>query len=333
MKIQLLIAAKADYAEYLSSVLSAKYAGTFNVGVCSAEEKVNETLNQKEYDVALIESGWIGAQVIRNVKLPLALWSDDSVSSENSQGIIRIKKYQRISALVSDILEHFAGIAPGFLDEGGNRGNIIAVWSPAGGVGKTSVALACATRRVSDGNSVTYLDLEHFSGADAYFANEGKSITLLFERLASNADVIVKSIWRRDAGSGINYFNPPVNYDDINELTVEDITGIVNICARASDIVVVDLPCVCDRRTQAVFGLADTVMLVTDGSRTAAAKMNIFSSQHSIFDDIRHKTVPVINKGAKMAGTLFDKAISLPLVQAADPVSVYKTLSGNSFEI
>ena len=42
MKIHLLIAAaESDYAEYLSNVLSAKYAETFTIGTCSAAEKLD----------------------------------------------------------------------------------------------------------------------------------------------------------------------------------------------------------------------------------------------------------------------------------------------------
>ena len=333
MKIKLLIAAQADYAEYLSSVLSTKYAETFAVGLCSSKEMVSDTLASKKYDIVLIESGWISAQTLKNVRMPLELWSGEPGLSGNTQNIVRINKYRRISALVSDILEQYASVAPGFADLNKEKGKVIAVWSPAGGAGKTTVALACATRNVSDGHTVTYLDLEHFPGTDAYFPNEGKSISLLFDKLASNADILVKSIRQHDAATGIDYFSPPVNYDDINELRVEDMTGIVNICSRASDVVVVDLPCVCDWRTQAVLDMADTILLVSDGSRTTAAKLNVFISQHSVFENIKSKILLVLNKGAKQADPVFEKAISLPDVQTRDPVIIFKTLSGNSFNM
>ena len=53
----------------------------------------------------------------------------------------------------------------------------------------------------------------------------------------------------------------------------------------------------------------------------------------AVFEDIKHKALLVLNKGAKNLNHGFDKAISLPLVQTSDPISVYKTLSGNSFEM
>jgi len=333
MKIQLLIAAaERDYSEYLSNTLSAKYADTFVVGLCSSREKLNDVLSAKKYDIILVEPEWISTMNKKNVKLIIALTNEQSSLLETLQDVVKVQKYQRISALVSDILEHFADVASGFIDVNKERGQIVAVWSPTGGIGKTSVALAFATRSVSSGSTVTYLDLEYFSSSDAYFTQEGKSISVLFEKLSSNAELLVKGIRQHDSGSGIYYFSPPNNYDDINELTKEDIVALTNNCARVSDVTVVDLPSICDKRVQAVFELADVILLVSDDSKTAVSKLNIFISQHGVYEDIRDKTRLVLNRGSKLDNTCFDKIINLPRVQAGDPVSVFKTLSGNSFD-
>jgi len=93
------------------------------------------------------------------------------------------------------------------------------------------------------------------------------------------------------------------------------------------------LPSVCDKRTQAVLELADIVLLVSDDSKTAVAKMDVFVSQHSVFEDIKHKTRLVSNRGARLVDSRFGKIISLPRVQSNDPVGVYKSLSGSSFDV
>jgi len=332
MKIQLLIAAnESDYSEYLSNVLSMKYADTFVVGTCSSEDKLEYILSAKKHDVVLVEPEWVPALKGQNVKLALALWSGQSSLTEAAKDTEKVHKYQRISTLVSDILEHYARVAPGYGDFDKNRGQIVAVWSPAGGVGKTTVALAVATRAVSNGKTATYLDMEHFSSTDAYFTQEGKSISTLYEKLSLNAEILLRSIRLHDSGSGIDYFIRPNNYDDVNELKMEDWKTLVTVCANTSDVVVVDLPSICDWRTQAVLDLADIVFIVSDGSRTAASKLNIFVSQHGVFENIRHKARLISNRGAKLVDPRFDMVIGLPRVQTDDPVSVFKTLSGNAF--
>jgi len=329
VKIQLLIAGEdSDYSEFLSNILSSKYTDTFTVGICSSQDRMSETLATKKFDVVLSEPKWIPSIDIGKARLILALWCEQS-SEEPDATILKVRKYQRVSLIVSDVLLHYAGVASGSGSLGGGRGKVTAVWSPAGGVGKTSVALAYATRKAL-GGTATYLDLEHFSGIGAYFSGEGKSISALFEKLAANADILVKSIRQRDSGSGIDYFMPPNNYDDINVLTIEDIEALIDVCARNSDFLVIDLPSVCDKRTQAILELVDVILLVSDGSSTTAAKLGLFYSQHCVFSDNKHKMRLVLNKGAQTVDSEFSTAIKLPRVQTVDTVSIFKTLSGNN---
>ena len=331
MKIQLLIAtADSDYAGHLSDTLSSKYSDTFEVGVCSSAMKLGDALLMKKYDVMLIEPEWVALNNAQNVRLVIALLGGQASFSEELSGINKAHKYQRISTLVGTVLEQYAAVATDIGFSNNEGGRIVAVWSPVGGVGKTSVALAFATRAASGGVSATYLNLENFAGSGAYFSGQGKSISTFFEKLESNPEILAKSIRQHDSGSGIDYFIPPENYDDINELTRDDLLAVVKTCSFISDMVVVDLPSVCDKKTQAVLEIADTVLLVADGSKTSAAKFDIFLSQHNVFEDIRPKARLVANKGSKFSDARFERTISLPLVQTADPVSVYKSLSGYS---
>jgi MinD-like ATPase involved in chromosome partitioning or flagellar assembly len=331
MKIQLLIAAaESDYSEFLSNVLSTKHSDTFSVGICSSKEKLSSVLTTKKYDIVLAESEWISEIPVENTKLILALWSEHTPHTDLMPDIKKVRKYQRISSIVSDMLEFYSHVATTSGSPDRTGGKIVAVWSPAGGVGKTSVALAYATRKVSQGFKVTYLDLEHFSGTDAYFSGEGKSISTLFEKLSTNANLLAKSLRQYDTGSGISYFMPPNNYDDINELTVEDVIKVINVCAVDCDFLVIDLPSVCDKRTQAIFDVAAVILLVSDGSHSTGAKMNLFCSQHCVFDDNRHKMHLIFNMSASGTDSRFETAARLPRVQTTSAVSIFKALSGNS---
>ena len=333
MKIQLLIAtADNDYSEYLSNTLSAKYADTFAVELCFTQEKLSDILSAKKYGVLLVEPEWIPVLLRHNVKLVLALTSEHSSLSEPVLNVTQIEKYQCINTLVNDILENYAKVAPSFVNARNSKEKIVAVWSPSGGTGKTSVAIAYATRAASNGSVVTYLSFEQFSSAGMYFDVEGESISKLFERLTSNAEIVVQNFRQHDDGSGIKYFCPPESYGDINELTKDDMVFLTNTCARAGELVVVDLPSFCDKKTQAVLELADIVLLVSDDSKTSSHKLDVFTSQHGFFDIIKHKVRLISNKGAMINDSRFEKVINLPRVQIDDPKCVYKTLSANSFD-
>lgn len=332
MKLKLLIATgDGDYAEHLSGVLSENHAETFEISVCSSEERMQHLITVNRYDVMLIEPGFNPIDYINQIKLVLILW-DDSIVDADCGGLSMIRKYQRISKIAGNILEYFSEISAGPSDFGAGRAHITAVWSPCGGTGKTTIALAYAARKVSEGKQVVYLNLENFSSISAYFNENGKSISTVFERLESNVHMLFMGIRQIDSGSGITYYCGPDNYDDMTVLTGDDIEVIINSCATGDEELVIDLSSQCDKGIQKVFDLADNIIIVSDSSSTSQIKLRQFINQNNIFQNIQGKSVLINNKGAKTVETGIDKIIYFPLVQSNNPVAVYKTLSGNKFE-
>jgi len=333
MKIKLIIASgDGAYAEQLSKVLSDKYSHVFEVVLCSDNERFGELLSRTKYDVAIMEPGFATPENLSAIKLPLLLWNESYDSALFPADIKKIKKYQRISSIAGTVLETFAELGSGNNDLSIGRARITAVWSPAGGTGKTSVALAYAARKVADGNHVTYLNMESFSSTPAYFLETGKSISTVFEKLETDVPMLLMGIRQQDSGSGITYFCGPDNYDDVNILTVEDLNRLILACAVNTDELVVDLSSQCNEKTWKIFELADTLLLVCDTSDITTAKVSQFMSQHNIAAQVRDKCVLINNKNAGHALPGIGKSVRLPLVQAWDAISVYKTLSGNPFE-
>jgi cellulose biosynthesis protein BcsQ len=334
MKIQLLIAIfDRDYADHLSGVLTEKHSEAFEVTVCSAAERLEAILSARTFDVALFDSALISANGYSKVRVPLLLSDGTEAGGDGTEEIVRIQKYRRISRISGDILEEFAKVAVGTSGLGGGKASVTVVWAPAGGVGKTTVALAYAAQRAASGSAVTYLDLEYFSSTSVYFTEQCKSISTAFEKLGGgNAALLLKAIALKDVGSGIFFFSPPTNYDDMNELTEEDIEILVAAASENADELIIDLPSVCDERRRRVFEKADTVFLVADGGKTSLSKLQQFTAQHNLFEKIRAKTVLIANKGARVNDTRYSRTVNLPAVSSADPVTVYKTLSGVNFD-
>ena len=243
--------------------------------------------------------------------------------------MIRIKKYQRISSIVAEVLSYSAIYLPCGRDPDFERARVTAIWSPAGGVGKTAVALAYAAKVVSEGKQALYLDLEPFSSVPVYFNETGRSISAIFEMLENgegNVKMLIRSTSQQDFG-GIKYFCKPDNYDDINILSAENIEKLTNACAGVTDELVIDMSCVCDERARRVFSLADKVFLVVDQSAASQIKMNQFASQHSDFLQIKDKVTLVANKGAAINVPFVETIVSLPFVKSTDRLEVYQTMS------
>lgn len=336
MKIKLIIASgDRDYAEHLSRVLADRYADVFEVGVCSVPAQWAELLAGGGCDAALLEPEFARSCPLKNVRLPLLLRDESASGVMGLEELEQVEKYQRISSIAGSVLEGYAQFSAGIADLRKNRGHVTVVWSPAGGTGKTTVALAYAARKAADGEHATYLSLEDFCSVPAYFPgadHEKKSISTVFEKLEADVPMLLKGILQQDSGSGVAYFCGPNNYDDINILTDEDLDTLIQGCLANTRELVVDLSSRCDGRTKKIFDLADTVLIVSDGSPAAQAKLRQFMSQHNIAQQIRDKAVLVNNRGAKDRVDGLARMVQLPFVRGADAVSVYKTLSGSAFE-
>ena len=332
MIIGLLIAiADDDYAEHLSRFLSEKYSDTFAVSVCSSVDRLRDLLTANRYDTALLEPAFTSAVNLESVHLPLLLTDESEHFADDNSKLKKIRKYQQISSIAGNVLEYYAEVSNRSSNFGAKKAHIAAVWSPSGGSGKTTVALAYAAHKAANGKNVVYLNLENFSSTSYYFPDNGKSISRVFGKLESNTQMLLMGIRQQDSGSGISYFNGPENYDDINILSVSDIQTLVDACAAEVDELIIDLSSQCDERTQKVFELSDIVLLVCDQTGVSQKKLKQFIGQHNVFGRIRAKTVLINNKGAKITEESISQTMQLPLVQSNDAVSVYKMLSSGNF--
>ena len=336
MRVKLLIATPdADYSGYLASRISECHADVFDVSVCSLPERLPDILSARKFDAALMEAPFIESADMQNIQLPILLWSEDESVPDTAKTLKKIRKYQRISSIVAGVLEYYAKVPAAGCGFDPDKAHITAIWSSAGGVGKTTVALAYAAKKISEGKQVLYLNLEPFSSVPVYFSDSGKSISTVFEMLDNregNIRMLIQGIRRYNSDVGIAYFCRPDNFDDMNILSAENVAALIEACAGVTEELVIDMSCVCDERARQIFGFADLILLVTDTTATAQIKLSQFTTQHHIFEHIKDKTILVANKGAAVSEQLTDTIISLPFVQSADVSAVYSALSGYSFE-
>lgn len=333
MKIQLLLATgDHDYAEHLHTVLAKDQADIFELGLCSSPETLGVMLQNRTYDICLLEPVQDVHYDFEHVRLPLLLRGQNTIIPEELRDVHCIKKYQRISTLVSEILMAYSESVKTATVPGEGHAHTTAVWSPAGGVGKTSTALAYAAAASKDEKTVVYFSLESFSSLHAFMQDEGKSISFVLEQMDRNPAMQMRGIRQKDPATGVFYYGAPENYDDLNILGRTEIAELLNAAATGVDEVVVDLPAFCDARIQCALELADQVLLVSDQSAVAQQKIEVFMSQNNTYDKIRNKVVIVNNKGTRGEADSVHGCISLPLVQSADPAQVVRTLSASQFK-
>jgi len=333
MKIKLLIATVDEiYAKLLSDNLSEHHSDILDVSVCCSLEGWGEAEVNKNYDVALFDTLFFEHINTDRINLPVLLWQDNEPLTEQPETYEKINKYRRISSIVAAILEKYAKISTKNNTEL-KHANITAVWSPAGGVGKTSVAIAYALSLASkdctsEGKEVFYLNLEEFSSIPGYLNENGKSISSVFEMLESregNIEMFIRGISSRD--KNISFLCSPENYDDMCILSNENVQELVASCAKLADELIIDLPCACDIRVKEIFETANKVFIVTDGTTAAGFKLTQFMTQNNIFEAIKDKVIIIANKNAIMSELKSGPVIALPYLQHVNAFSLCTNLS------
>ena len=337
MKFRLAVATlDKRYAEHLSGLLSEKFADSFEVVVFTQPERLEAVLKTTSFDAALLDSDFLSVSNLSASRILIVLTEENEQVSAGTLDVKQIRKYQRISSMASDIMELLSEIPSGMSGiSSGDRGNITVVWSPAGGTGKTTVALAYAINKVSSGKQALYLNLENFTSTTAYFRSDGKSISKAFESLDSgetNVRLLLKGMRQQDSITGIFYFNEPENIEDMNILSPDDVEALALACAAEADELVVDLSSQYNACIGKFFDLASRVFIVTDASSTSQVKLRQFIRQHNVFGRIRTKATLICNKGSQSSEADLGKRIYLTRVQTSDPPAVARALSMNVFD-
>lgn len=329
MKIRILIVSTdSAYLERMTGMVAERYADVVEVNGYSNAEVLQHACADSRYDVTIADVNLPDTFTLPATHVTLLLWDGATALPDSAaQNGLVIKKYQRISKIIALALEKYASVAS---DVAGmhDSGEIAAFWSPAGGCGKTTVAMAYAAKKADTCKKVIYINLEPFSSTDAFFDGESKSISRVFEHLEGNLQILLQSLWTEDRASGVFYYGKPENYDDINVLTPDDVHMLLCACANVADAVIVDCGNMCGQKTKVVFDLAQQIHVVMDGTLCGQRKWDQFCTQNNIFEDIREKVTVVRNRGAAVSALYgVGRTVALPVVDSTDPKVVYKRLS------
>jgi len=152
--------------------------------------------------------------------------------------------------------------------ENGSRGEIIAVYSGKGGIGKTTLATNLSVGMALEAKQkqrVAVVDLDLLFGDVAIMLDVTPERTVgdlvpLIEKLDPD---LLRSFLHVHT-SGLKVLCAPTRVEDSEALNPDRIRRILDVVARTFDYVIVDLPRTLDDRVVTTLDLANTVWLVTN---------------------------------------------------------------------
>ena len=299
MNIKLAIAdADLEYVERLMNVLEG-YEGV-SLSVYTERKAFEYALSTKRFDVVLFSPTVYEGQVsLGKSTLGILLLDESMMIPENCQTYKKIKKYQKISRMYQQILSLYSEISQGVGDVLG-QGSVrtVAFYSPIG-AGKTTLALASATKFAQHGYRTFYLNLEDMASEECYLPQTGeKGLSEIVAHLGDNINLSMKIQGLLQTKiNGLFYLNHFDSPNDIHDISEQEITELIDELKKSAlfDVIVVDLGCALNEKTKSVFEAADKVVLVEKTDGISLSKMQLFFRQMHIINEFSDKMVRVMN--------------------------------------
>lgn len=166
MKTIVVADSQVEYVKRLALVICNEYKEVYQVETIYDEETLQQYIAQNECDILLLTPAFYSKNLtLKNVKLPVILLEDKEEFSLPERLKWSINKYTRITKLIDYIEQEYEKAEK-------NRTLIYGVYSPAGGVGKSTIAIAIAMAYAKVGKKVLYLNREQVDSTSMFFVNK-----------------------------------------------------------------------------------------------------------------------------------------------------------------
>ena len=208
----------------------------------------------------------------------------ESMGIESFRDKPAICKFQKAELIYKQILSIYSEKATDITGVGINDGStrIVSFVSASGGVGTTTLAVACAQALVNQGKKVLYINLEQFGDAGLYFSGEGKytfsDVIFALRSQKSNLTIKLESTVRQDQ-AGVYYYACPEIALDMLDLRVDDVKRLLTELRISGgyDFVITDSFFRMDEMSLTIWKEVDSVVLVTDGETNGIRKLERMS--------------------------------------------------------
>ncbi len=301
-----------EYSSNLCNYLTHNYSEILLVNYYNNAYKIEEWIKKIDPDIVLMCEKFYN-QVCKHFKQNLIILTTGT-SSVGLSGVSSIYKYKDVNIIAGEIINVFTKAGNIITQSREKITKTVALYSAAGNVGKTSVALGISTICSYSGLSVFYLNLEQFQSTSIFFSNnmEYSASDIIYYAKEGDKNLISKisTMSCKDTTSNVHYFKDVNNAFDINDILPQDVKLIVDSIKECGlyDLIVIDMDSQLNEKTISLFEVADEILYVFTYEEICLHKTKIFMDNIDMlsngFDQntfLAHKFLYVANKVSKQA--------------------------------
>lgn len=272
----------------------------------SSTTKLLETLktNKSRIDILLISEHMYIYELKKFDIQKIALLTEDGANEADE--FLSVYKYQSGEKLLSEIVSLIDDeVHKKKFDKMSESTKVIGIYSPVGGVGKTTIAATISILTAYREKRVMYLNLEDVASTENYFkANDEENLTKLIYYLrkkTKNVQDKVSKVQQLDSKHNVYFFAPAERADDLLSMSIDEYTVLIESIRKAEqyDYVFVDFSTEISKRKKEMLNLCDKILLVLSYDENCFEKIRIYEKEieHSTFaNSIIEKTMLVLNK-------------------------------------
>lgn len=281
-----------------------EHVSRFELMTFTKKEKMYQYLEQgNKTDILLVD--WTFAEARLRELTPDTTRLAMSVDMAPIEGFELVKKYQRMEALSDAVLLKYAEDRD-TLDtvRGDSSTRIVVFYSPAGGTGKTTMALSLAVAGAKSGLRTLYLNLEEIDSVKDMLGRTPGNLSDVFLALKTkgmNIGIKVKGCIGVEPMAGFSYISGVDSVSEYEEINGNDVKRLLKALRElaAYDLVVVDQSSGFGDKTKKILEEADSILVPMTFEEGSIAKMQRFldeSRLHDIYEPFFNKMGIIQNK-------------------------------------
>jgi MinD-like ATPase involved in chromosome partitioning or flagellar assembly len=280
MKIKLaLLDSNKEYLDRLSSGFAKKYEDKLEVHCFSDQSVAMSELKELRINVFVANEVFDVDLNDLPKQCGFAYFVDSSIVEmfKDQKAICRFQKieniYKEVLAIYSENLADLVSIR--FDNDSSTK--IFTFVSASGGVGSSTVAVACAKYFTQKGSKVLYLNLEQFGNTGIFFRGDGKSnfsdVIYALKSSKVNLPLKLKSIIKRDT-SGVSFYESAKTVFDLQELKSVDISKLISTLKQTGeyDFIISDIDFNFSEVSIEIYKSSSAIIFVSDGSEISNGK-------------------------------------------------------------
>lgn len=250
-ELRLVIADKDQvYIDSVIDFIYSRHKNKFHIKSFTNEKFLYEHIDKTDrIDILLITPSFYKESIdLKKVIVPIVL--STGILPKEIKSFEIMSKYQTGENLVNNILNIFSERSSFEIrtEEGFKNTKIITFFSPSGGTGVSTLAMATAIQCAKKHMDIFYLNLERFSSLPAIFnsVENGQSLSnVLFflKENSKNLSLKIKTSKLTDDVTGVHYFLPPESSFDIEDISIDEIKRLIDEMEDMAcyDVIVIDI--------------------------------------------------------------------------------------------